>query len=319
MKKLIQMPLFLLAFATFASAQPVAPKIYELSLLSENKALEIIVNGFPLSTLPESGNQGGLETLLSPFLKSGPNLIKVDMRPLASAGGDADSLLVLRCVSRADLNSEARTVVFEVERTDNPENDQPNARTTVKVADQGLFRLGSPGGASGDSVVIDISSPSISFAKGSNGVAALRINANFDDAPLVSLPWEGDPVDPTEADRAAMRAKLEQLHRAVDDADYTGIANLLDAKYSRMATAVGAPKADLIASETAVLSQFIGKPDFVIEPFNPAALVFEGVAGVNLVRVTSGSDGPIRGADGEVQFSITPYFSKVGSEWVLVE
>lgn len=317
MKKLV--PLIVLSVAAIASAQPVAPKVYELSVFSENKALEFIVNGFPLSRLPEFGNQGSLETLLSPFIKSGVNVIEVNMQPLTSAGGDVDALLALRCVSKPDFDSDARTTVFEVERTDNPTNSQPNARTVVKVAGQDVFRLGFPGGAGGDSVVVDLPSQSLASSPRTNGVASLRINVVFADAPLVSLPWEGDPVDLTEADRAAMRAKLEQLHRAVDDADYAGIANLLDAKYARMATAVGAPKADLIASETAVLSQFIGKPDFVIEPFNPAALVFEPVAGVNLVRVTAGSDGPIRGADGEVQFSITPYFSKVGGEWVLVE
>ena len=317
MKKLV--PLFVLAAASIASAQSVAPKVYELSVLSENKALEIIVNGFPLSRLPEDGNQGSLETLMSPFIKSGSNVIQVNMQPLTSAGGDVDALLALRCVSKPDLASEARTVVFEVERTDNPEGLQPNARTVVKAAGQDVFRLGAPGSPGGDSVVVDLASQSISFSPSTSGVASLRIDAAFADAPLVSLPWEGEPVDLTEADRAAIRAKIEELHRAVDAADYAEIANLLDAKYSRMATAVGAPKADLIASETAVLSQFIGKPDFVIQPLDPANFVFERVEGVNLVRVTSGADGPIRGADADVQFSITPYFSKVGSEWILVE
>jgi hypothetical protein len=316
MKRLLTL---FLAIGNTAHAQEAVPKIYELSVLSENKNVRIVVNGFPLATLPDEGNQGSLETLLSPFLKTGANELRVETTPLVSAGGDVDAVLAFRCASKPTIDSDERTIEFEVERTDNPASEQPNARTVVRLAGNDLYRLNFPGSATGDAITVDFPARTIASGPGADGISRIAIAVDFADAPLAALPWDGPEVVLDDADRAAILTKIAAFHQAISNRDFAEIAVQLDAKYTRISTAVGVAKADLIASETALLSQFLGKPGFVVKPLDSAALVFEPVPGINLVRVTSATGGAIQGADADVEFSVAPYFSKSGADWILVE
>jgi hypothetical protein len=100
---------------------------------------------------------------------------------------------------------------------------------------------------------------------------------------------------------------------------YANLATLLDAKYTRVATAMGVPKDEIMAGEVQLLSGLTSTPGFAIKPLDPAQLEFQVLDGFNLVKVQLAAGPPITGGDDDIEFSLDIYFSKIGDEWVIVE
>jgi hypothetical protein len=122
-----------------------------------------------------------------------------------------------------------------------------------------------------------------------------------------------------EAGRTAMRGRVTQVRNALANRAYADLTTVLDAKYTRVAAAMGVPKEEIIAGEVQLLSGLTGTSGFAIKPLDPALLEFQVIEGFNLVKVLLAAGPPITGGDEDIDFSLDIYFSKIGDEWVVVE
>jgi hypothetical protein len=101
--------------------------------------------------------------------------------------------------------------------------------------------------------------------------------------------------------------------------DFNGIILMMDAKYERMATAMGVLKSELAATEIQILRTLTAAASFQFAPLNAGQLVFETFDDINLVRIKLPDGAAIRGEDASTKFETELYASKLDGIWVLVE
>ena len=75
---------------TVAAADPL-PVFYTCSFSCEDVVLQVTVNGFPLYSLPSSGNSGSQTSLIAQFFRKGTNEVLIQATPQNGADGNPKS------------------------------------------------------------------------------------------------------------------------------------------------------------------------------------------------------------------------------------
>ena len=315
--------LTLFAPVSLMAQEAALPAVHLLQTQSVDCQVRVSVNGFPLTTLPGDGNTGDSNGVLSAFLRKGRNTIAYDFEPLAVAGGEAKTswLLAGRLVRLADVNAAVQTPVIEFERTEDGAANEPNCTTSVLTAGAETHRLAIVGGGRATEVVIDATSGQVRGGARPGAADLVTLELDIPDCGLDTLPWlEGLPaVPPTPEEIAAMKLLVIAAHEAVVAKDFSELATVLDAKYARRAAALGQVKAEIVAEDVTTLAALLGGAGFQMTPLDPAAIQFEMVGTLNLAKAVVNGQSPLRGSDGEIDFSLDLYFSKSGGQWIVVE
>lgn len=294
-----------------------------LAVLVENNNAVVRVNNFPLLAMPEDGNQGVSDALLSPFLRRGSNEVSVTLTPMLNGEGGrvSDRLFSLRISRQADMDTEERVVRTEVEQTVNEGTEEPNHRTRFLAAgEEEIHSLRSRGNGKMHHIRFDSVTSAIEtqLSADSSGTVTIRTEGTGAHLP-VALPWDGAKPVLDDSDRTTLRALATSLHTAFVAKDFNGIILMMDAKYNRMATAMGVLKSELAATEIQILKTLTAAASFQFAPLDAGQLVFETFDGINLVRIKLPDGAAIRGEDASTSFETELYASKLDGIWVLVE
>ncbi len=293
-----------------------------LAVLVENNNAVVRVNNFPLLALPEDGNQGVSDTLLSPFLRRGSNEVSVTLTPMLKGEGGRvnDRLFSLRISRQADMDTEERVVRTEAEQTVNEGTEEPNHRTRFLAGGDEVHSLRSRGDGKMHHIRFDSVTSAMETQLSVDSSGTITISTEGTGAHLpVALPWDGAKPVLDDSDRTALRALATSLHTSFVAKDFNGIILMMDAKYDRMATAMGVLKSELAATEVQILRTLTAAASFQFAPLNPRELVFETFDGINLVRIKLPDGAAIRGEDASTQFETELFASKIDGIWVLVE
>jgi hypothetical protein len=315
--------LLLLGSVSSVSAQaPAPPPVHSLDLLVNDVSARVFVNGFPILSLPDEGNYQRTQKLIPQYLKKGANTIEVRYKPLTPAGGTppATSRLVAVTLARRDnVDATEARPVMELERIEDAAEAEPNCRTKIRTNDQDTYSVAKRGDGGPSLMRVSLAPVSLLVEQVAGDESLLRLEAQVPDAGLDDLPWVGPVAVVDEAARTAIRGRVAQVRDALANRAYANLATLLDAKYTRVATAMGVPKDEIMAGEVQLLSGLTSTPGFAIKPLDPAQLEFQVLDGFNLVKVQLAAGPPITGGDDDIEFSLDIYFSKIGDEWVIVE
>jgi len=293
-----------------------------LAVLVENNHAVVRVNNFPLLVLPEDGNQGVTDALLSPFLRRGSNEVSVTLTPMLNEEGGrvSDRLFSLRISRQAEINSEDRVVQTDVEQTVNEGTEEPNHRTRFLAGEEEVHSLRSRGDGKMHHIRFDSLTGALEteLSANSSGTITIRMDGTGDHLPE-ALPWDGAKPVLDDSDRTALRALVSSLHAAFVAKDFNNIILMMDAKYNRMASALGVLKSDLAVEEIRILTTITAAASFQFAPLDVGQLVFETFDGINLVRIKLPDGAAIRGEDASTTFEMELYASKLDGTWVLVE
>lgn len=306
-------------FASFCEAQQ-PPLYYSANFYTQDAAIVIRVNGFPLYALPKEGNQQTQTSMIGAFFIKGANDIVITASAMTLADGTAKPQHVFGAdVSSGSAVDAITNPLLSVQRVVDLNETVANSRTECRNGAEVLAVLRTDA-ADGQALVhYNHAQGEVSYKQGGAAVNTIKVSLNLPQATLESLPWLAPQVVLTDADKDAVKAKVMSFHTAFAEQDWPDINTLLDTKYSRLAIAGGVAKETLTSEAQAALSQFFADNGFVLEPLVVADLVIVEFAGLNLVQVTKTGGDPIRGTGTGVNYSTRVFLSKIGNEWVIVE
>jgi hypothetical protein len=292
--------------------------------IARSADIEIVVNGFPLSS-QKAGEVTVTKTDdISRFCKAGVNEARLRITNRRDDGKLLEGFGSFRIEKRVNDGSE---IVFAFEREVGPDSEEPNfTREFISFAASDGYNLETRAeltGLQGTEVTIDNRVPHFHTRRlaDSDG-CVIHINFEMPDALLPALPWQAPKPVFEAADEAAIRKLAVDLNDEYIERDIPGIIGFFNEKLARAAEAVGA-EAESIAGPlgTYYAEKLFVLPGLAFVPLTENELKIEAVGeDLNLFAV-SRLDGrsPVIGTAGETSFDLPIFVSKVDDQWVIVE
>lgn len=138
-------------------------------------------------------------------------------------------------------------------------------------------------------------------------------------APLTDLPWLTPAVIPNAEDIEAIKQIVIAYHQALLNEDWPAVNNLLDSKYTRIATGTGVVKQEAISTNINTLQTIFASDGFALSPITVAELTVSHIQPLSLVKVDKAGAAPISGSGNQLELTTDVYLSKIGTEWHIVE
>ena len=317
----------LLGFTLLAATPALwSADIYRLTCVDVRQLGVVTVNGFPLQQFVGT-NSLTVNTILDPWLFRGENTFVVAaVDPTNNFANVTPGTIRLRLeygIDAVPTNQPAvqRTVLFEWER-------QTSVRDNV-LSEAIDFKAGSPfhffernflDGVGATHRIWPGSLLRQSEFTVTPGLGSTTIRLAQTAPRLVALPWQGDAIVLTEADRVQLAALVGALHAALAAKDLNAFLPLVRLKTERLATAFGLT----VEAQEAVIrgqlsTEILGLEGFSMLPLEPQAFDYTSHPGANLVQVRVRGEEPIMGAGGGIRFRLTVFASKLGGTWKYVE
>ncbi|MEI7956489.1 MAG: hypothetical protein WCJ66_15085 [Verrucomicrobiota bacterium] len=297
-----------------------APIYNTANFVTEDANLSVVVNGFPLYSIPQTGNQGSESSNIGRFLKRGGNEIILQATPMVALDGTLkpSHLFSAEIYSKETVGG-PETSVLKVERLSDTNGDEPNTRTTCVSAGRTLAMLRSNGANDGGVVQFKHATSEVNYRAGTGGTTTISVTLDLPLAPLESLPWQAEAVAPTAGEVETIRQTVLNLRNALQAQNWDSVEAILDFKYDRMATAMGATKSAVADATKGIFQKLFASDGFSLQPLAAADLVISQIPGLNLIRVEKSGAAPIVGSGTEVSYEMAIYFSKVNGVWMAIE
>lgn len=177
-----------------------------------------------------------------------------------------------------------------------------------------------PGDTAFSDVLVSTSAPSVRYLRKSAGGTSLQVDVELPEARLTSLPWlvAGPALD--DAGRTQITASVQALHAALSARDSNSLVAAFGSKNQRLATAFGQSQTSVEDAQRGFYTQLFGTTGFAVAPLAPSSLQFTAYPGLNLVKVSGPGTTPAITASGTgLEYSVTAFYSHIGSAWVLVD
>lgn len=309
-----------------AASSARAADIYRLTCVDVRQPCVVVVNGFPLQQFVGTNSQT-VNTILDPWLIRGENTFRVrSTDPTNDLANAAPATIRVRLeygIDAIPTNQPAvqRTTVFDWERQTSARDGILSEATDFKAGR--AFRFYERNFLDGVGATHELrpdSGQRQSAFTPTPGTSAMTLFLDQIAPRQTSLPWQGDEVVLTDADRAELAALVGRLHAALAAKNLDAFMLLVRLKTERLAAAFGTT---VEAREAAIRDQLntevLGREGFSTLPLEPAAFTYTSHPGVNLVQVRVRGEEPIVGAGGGIRFKLTVFASKLGGTWKYVE
>ena len=151
--------------------------------------------------------------------------------------------------------------------------------------------------------------------------AVQLLNQPFPFAPPAAWSWtRADAVAQlSDSDRAAIRALLEELHRALAARDIPRLLQLQAVQLGEQAVAAGEQPRAFDAGYAGFLQARMGLPDWTVQPIDWPQLRLTPMAGGRVYHVARAGGAPaIMATCSEGAFGLDPYLSRQQGRWAVV-
>lgn len=297
---------------------------YGITIAGQDQEAEVFINGFPYLTLGLDIGSTHTE-IVTRFLLEGTNEIIIHCTDQSDPGGEKLSgLCSIRLEERVG-ESGGVTTVFNLDRQCDPDELDPSKRDETHTLTTGsaynLEARSELGGAVSD-LQVDLAAEASTYGydRSGRGYNRARILVSLPDAPVDSLPWQGQPVDLDPAGQQQVRELVGDVHDAFLDRDSTTIVSLLSQKVGRSAVAMGKTEEEM----TSILRDFYDQqvftiPNLTFDAFEASTLDFIVFPDINLVEAVVDGGAPITASGDDILFSLRVYLSFVDGQWQIVE
>jgi hypothetical protein len=323
------LPLLALALLVGVAMPAQAQRIFFHGVsIYDRTAAAFSVNGFHFRVVAAT-DQPLTTADLTPYLIKGPNELKWHFSGQPAAG--LPSLFRFRLQRKTEgIETVAEAFTFERFVEFQQEGEPPNVidffaeRLLISPVAGFRHELRTRRNAGEASrAVIDLDLPESRLAPLAADPGDVSIKTTLPDAVLLSLPWQGAPIELTDPDRQEIRALVAAMQAAFVARDGNALADLQTLRIQRFAAARGQTEEQFRADLLESYAPIFGPPGFVFDPLDPTTLTLTSYPDANLVQVEKAGEPPIRATgavnDAQAVFKVPIYVSKVGGVWRIVD
>lgn len=307
------------ALATLAASTALGAEAFFLSTFTDKQRADVYVNGFPV-LLAAGTNSLSSASPADGFLVRGENVFRTECTDNTNDLAQLGTRTLQVRLEYGESRSANRQRHFQLDRRASVYTNVLEEEVEVFAGEQFAYRVRGKLAGIRSRHLIDVEQRQSTYGHLADGAPnAVELRLGLAAPRLTSLPWQGEPVELTDGDRAEIRALVQALRDALAAKDFAAFNQLILKKNERYAAAAGITLAEQESLTRAFFSGVVNAAGFAFDNLAPEALEFRAFAGVNLIQVHIAGEHPIQGRGESFRFRVPVYVSKLAGKWQDVE